>query len=186
MDMSQEHGDGLDPITILMADREIRNLRGRYWRMADTKEWEEYGNLFAPDGTFSDHAANFHCHGREEVVRKIGGVLANCQTVHHGHQAEIYIDDETHARGIWMLEDYLIFPPGGAGGGDELNPYPASTVKAYGHYMDDYVKLDGVWRFQAINLYRLRVDQFTPTTFVHEYPAALHLPIPPRPVPQTA
>jgi hypothetical protein len=176
----QGDGASLDPMMVLMADREIRNLRARYWRLADMKEWEKYGELFAEDATWHGHAEDFHAIGRQEIVQKVGDVLADCETVHHGHPGEVYIDDDTHAHGVWVLEDYLTFAPGGD---RQVNPWAGSTVRAFGHYLDTYTKIDGEWKIQSIDLYRLRIEQYTPTTFVEGYPEALRMAVPPRVVP---
>ncbi len=54
-----------------------------------------------------------------------------------------------------MLEDYLIFPPGEV---TPANPYAGSTVRGWGHYVEEYVYLGDGWRFQRIDLYRLRLE----------------------------
>jgi hypothetical protein len=154
-----------DHVARLVAIEGIRNLKSRYWRFVDTKQWDAFGALFAPDATFLDHSANFGCDGAEEIQAKIEAVLQPALTVHQGHQSEIEILDETHAQGIWMLEDYLIFPPGEV---TPENPYAGSTVRGWGHYVEDYVKLDGAWRFQRVDLYRLRLEVESP--FATDYP----------------
>jgi hypothetical protein len=146
----------LDTAERLEAIEEIRRLKAQYWRFVDTKQWSSFGELFAPDATFTDHSAAFHCDGAAEIESKIAAALPDdVVTVHHGHQSEIEIDDELHARGIWAMEDYLIFPPGSV---HPTNPSPTSTIRGYGHYVESYVKLDGKWRFQKSELFRLRIE----------------------------
>lgn len=155
----------VDPIARLLAIDEICSLKSQYWRFVDTKQWESFGALFAPDASFLDHAANFACDGAEEIQAKIGAVLQPALTVHQGHQSEIEIIDETHAHGIWMLEDYLIFPPGEV---TPTNPYAGSTVRGWGHYVEEYVYLDEGWRFQRIDLFRLRLE--VESSYATDYP----------------
>jgi hypothetical protein len=145
----------LDGTARLEAIEDIRRLKARYWRFVDTKQWREFGELFAPDATFTDHSAAFHCDGRDEIRDKIEAALADVFTAHHGHQSEIEIEDLSHARGIWAMEDYLVFPPGAV---HPTNPSPTSTVRGYGHYVESYVKLDSQWLFQKSELFRLRLE----------------------------
>ncbi len=99
MHTSANGNSTVDPIARLVAIEEIRNLKSQYWRFVDTKQWGAFGALFAPDASFLDHAANFACEGAEEIQSKIGTVLQPALTVHQGHQSEIEILDETHAKG---------------------------------------------------------------------------------------
>jgi hypothetical protein len=163
----QSDGDALDPVGQLIAIEAIRNLKAQYWRFVDTKQWVAFGRLFAPDATFTDHSGGpFHCEGAAEIESKIMAVLHDAVSVHHGHQSEIEIEDGSHARAIWVMEDYLIFPPGTS---HATNPFPDAVVHGYGHYVEEYVKIDGDWRFQKVDLYRLRVEILSPMST--PYPA---------------
>ncbi len=160
------NGSGaVDGVERLLAIEEIKVLKAKYWRFVDTKRWTDFGALFAPDARFFDHAAQFGCDGAEEIESKISAVLEPALSVHQGHQAEITILDGTNARGIWAMEDYLIFPPGEV---TPQNPYAGATVRGWGHYVEEYVKHDGAWRFQNVELYRLRLEVESPVAT--EYP----------------
>lgn len=158
---------GLGPIERLVAIEEIRRLKAHYWRFVDTKQWEAFGSLFAEDATFTDHAGGpFHCNGKAEIQGKISVVLEKALTIHQGHQSEIDIEDATNARGIHVMEDYLIFPSGDV---HPTNPFPEATVRGYGHYVERYVKVGGEWLFKKVDLYRLRLEVETPSSTA--YPA---------------
>jgi hypothetical protein len=58
------------------------------------------------------------------------------------------------------MEDHLIFPAGEVG---PSNPYAGATVRGYGHYVEQYVNLDGSWRFNRVELYRLRLEVESPS-----------------------
>jgi hypothetical protein len=150
----------IDPTTVdaptrLAAIEDIRILRARYWRFVDTKDWAGFRQLFTDAATFSDHSADFHCVGGDDIAGKISAVLQPVFSVHHGHQAEILVHDAEHASGIWAMDDYLIFPPGVP---HPTSPTPTETIRGYGHYYDEYVKVDGGWRFAKVDLYRLRLE----------------------------
>lgn len=150
-----------ESVARLLAIEEIRHLKARYWRFVDTKQWDEFGSLFAPDAHFLDHAASFECFGADEIQAKISAVLDPALTVHQGHQSEIEIESDTAARGVWAMEDFLEFPAGEVG---PLNPYAGATVSGWGHYVERYVRIDGDWRFQKVDLYRLRLVVNSPST----------------------
>ena len=76
------------------------------------------------------------------------GTAANLQTVptvHSVYAPEIEIVDETHAKGLWGMRDYLLFP--------------TCVFVGYGHYHEDYVKSGDIWRIQRTHLTRLFVEE---------------------------
>ena len=154
-----------EQVARLVAIEEIKALRSRYWRFVDTKKWDDFGRLFATDATFMDHAAQFGCNGREEIQGNISAVLQPALSVHQGHQYEIEVLSDTTARGIWVMYDHLEFPPGPI---TPQDPYAGAHVDGWGHYLDEYVKVDGEWLFQTVNLNRLRLTVNSPSST--EYP----------------
>lgn len=140
----------------LIAIEEIKQLKARYFRSMDTKDWAGLTAVFAPDaeldmrGEAADKskAAQGLVRGGEEVGAFIRNAVHDLVTVHHGHMPEIEILSETTARAIWAMEDVLRWPEGG----------PLKTLQGYGHYHETYRKVDGAWRIQTSRLSRLRVD----------------------------
>lgn len=140
----------------LTAQEEIRQLKARYFRSMDTKDWAGLTAVFAPDaeldmrGEAADKskAAEGLVSGGENVGAFIRNAVFDLVTVHHGHMPEIEITSETTARGIWAMEDLLRWPEGG----------PVKTLHGFGHYHETYRKVDGAWRIQTSRLSRLRVD----------------------------
>lgn len=152
-------------VELLLALEELRTLKARYWRYVDTKRWDAFGTLFAPDATFTDHSAGFSCDGRDGIVSGISGVLDDIRTMHQGQQSELEILGPDEARGIWAMQDYLVFPPGAP---HPTNPQPVQSLRGWGHYVERYVRVDGAWRFRTIDLYRLRLE--TTTVSNTDYP----------------
>jgi uncharacterized protein (TIGR02246 family) len=125
---------------------EIKQLKARYFRCMDTKDWDAFAGLFTVDAVMD--ADGYVEHGRDEIVAFLRKVLDGVVTTHHGHTPEITITGPDTATGIWAMFDYLTFP-----GGD-----PPPGLRGYGHYHDEYVREPGGWRIRRVRLTRLRVD----------------------------
>ena len=127
----------------------IRQLKARYFRLMDTKDWDAMRQVFTDDVVVDTTSSGGGVvHGGDAFVAFLGQVLDGVVTVHHGHMPEITITSPTTATGIWAMQDVLQFPDGG-------------SMVGYGHYHETYAKADGVWRIATTTLTRLRVD-FTP------------------------
>jgi hypothetical protein len=138
----------------LLARQEIAELRARYFRCTDTKDWTGFAALFAPDAalSFPDDAPDVRLEGREVIVQAVASALTDVVTVHHGHMGEISFTAPDAAHGLWAMEDKLWFGP--------ASPQPGMRLHGYGHYHDRYTRQGGVWLFQEVVLRRLRVDRW--------------------------
>ncbi len=127
----------------------IKQLKARYFRLLDTKDWSGYREVFTPDVhvDVSDAGGGVY-DGVDEFLAMLEPTLRDVVTVHHGHTPEIEITSPTTATGIWAMEDLLRFPPGG----------PIAELHGYGHYHERYAKLDDGWRIASTKLVRLRLD----------------------------
>jgi len=133
---------------------QISQLKARYFRLMDQKQWDTWNTLFTNDvtavyqgvpGTYgSTELAELRCNGRAELVATVSGFLNRGISIHHGHMPEIALTSPTTAKGIWAMVDYLRLPE--------------FTFKGYGHYDEDYVKQDGTWKIKRILLTRLHCD----------------------------
>jgi uncharacterized protein (TIGR02246 family) len=139
-----------DPLRQLLDIEEIKRLKARYFRLMDTKRWEEYALVFAKDAVMEVPEANVENHGREAIVRGVSTVLEGVRTAHHGHMPEIELTGPDTARGVWAMFDYVEFPPTKSG--------ERMGLKGYGHYHEEYVREDGEWRIARLRLERLRID----------------------------
>jgi ketosteroid isomerase-like protein len=140
----------------LIAIEEIKQLKARYFRCMDTKDWAGLEAVFAPDAEFDmrgeaadkSKAAEGVVFGAANIATFIRNAVIDLLTVHHGHMPEIDVTSPTTAKGVWAMEDILRWPDGG----------PVKTLQGYGHYHETYRKVDGAWRIQSSRLSRLRVD----------------------------
>lgn len=131
----------------------IKQLKARYFRTMDTKDWEAMRNVFSPDvhvDVTDDGAGTFD--GVDTFLAMLTPMLAGVVTVHHGHMPEITLESETSATGVWAMEDHLWFPQGS----------PLGHLHGYGHYHETYEKAGGEWRITSSTLTRLHTDFVVP------------------------
>jgi len=130
----------------------IKQLKARYCRHLDTKDWSAWRAIFADDFVSdTSEAGGQIIVGADEFVAYIRKTLGKPTqpTVHQVHAPEIELISATTARGVWALEDVVRLAPG-------LN------LKGYGHYHETYEKIDGKWYIKTSKLTRLREDIFNP------------------------
>ncbi|WP_205650312.1 nuclear transport factor 2 family protein [Actinoplanes solisilvae] len=134
---------------------QIRDLKARYCRLADTKQWDELATtlftddavfrFFDVDGTLANEvtAAAF--------ATTIGGRVAAGQPIHHVFSAEIAVDGD-EATAVWAMEDRIFHDR-------QAHPEaPFSSMHGYGHYHERYRRIDGEWRIAGFDLTRLRLE----------------------------
>jgi uncharacterized protein (TIGR02246 family) len=133
----------------LLDIEEIKQLKARYFRFVDAKDWDAWAQVFAVDAVLEIPEGNLVHHGRDEIVASVSTVMEPIRTVHHGHMPEIEITGTDTARGVWAMADYVEWPE---------QDGRRVGIKGYGHYVEEYVREDGEWRIARSRLERLRVD----------------------------
>ena len=135
----------------LIAIEEIKQLKARYYRYMDTKQWPGWEDVFTADAVMDVSQEQVPgegiIRGRAQIIPFVSKVLEGAVTVHHGHMPEIEVTSDTTARGIWSMEDKLQWPDG------------KTTLHGYGHYHETYEKLGGKWLIKTLKLTRLRIDR---------------------------
>jgi uncharacterized protein (TIGR02246 family) len=125
----------------------IKQLKARYFRTMDTKDWSGMRQVFADDVTIDTAESGGNViTGADAFLAFLEPTLAAAITVHQGHMPEIEVTSATTATGIWALEDLISWPDGG-------------EMRGYGHYHEVYEKTDGAWKIKSLKLTRLRVVQ---------------------------
>lgn len=127
----------------LLDIEEIKQLKARYFRCIDRKLWSDWHTVFAPDVV--TRGQGFEIRGLDAVVAFTKERVGDAITVHHGHQVEIWFDDDRHARAIWAMQDIVQFDTDGEPQG----------FRGYGHYQDTCTKLDVGWRIDSCELVRV-------------------------------
>ncbi|MFI9470052.1 nuclear transport factor 2 family protein [Streptomyces sp. NPDC052492] len=135
---------------------EIKKLKARYCRFVDTRNWEGLRALFT-DAARSTLGGDDQ--SADEFVSLAREWLADSTSVHSVSMPEIEITGTHTARGIWGMEDMVTFPcrPGEAPKG----------IHGWGHYKEEYRKVNDHWLIHRMDLQRLRLDPLegaSPTT----------------------
>jgi len=127
----------------------IRQLKARYFRFLDTKQWDAWREVFTEDFQAEIHGPHpvIHFESRDEMVESNRKILAEAPTVHHGHMPEIELTGPDRATGIWAMVDVVKLGAGFVG---------------YGHYHEEYRKVEGDWRIARLRLTRLLVEAAEP------------------------
>jgi ketosteroid isomerase-like protein len=124
----------------------IKQLKYRYLRFLDTKQWEALGALLTHDCATSYDSGRFSCNGRAEVIAFLEKSMGSHAVLskHHVHHPELELLNARSARGVWYLEDTVF---------DYRNKL---RVDGTALYFDRYRKnSDGSWRIAHTGYQRI-------------------------------
>jgi hypothetical protein len=152
----------MDDIARLIAIEEIRQLKSRYFRFMDMRDFDAMAQVFCRDAVFDCSEgsrvlpldgdwkgdAGPVITGRDAIMIWIRGAFMHRTSVHHGHCHEITLTSGTEAHGIIAMEDYI-----------RAADRETALVHAAGHYHEHYRVEDGSWRIAATKLTRLFADR---------------------------
>lgn len=129
----------------------IKQLKARYFRLIDAKDWAAFRDLFTKDCKhYLPQGSLVACMTNDEYFAMLERSLGQATTVHHGHMPEITFTGDREAEGIWAMQDYV----------QADNADRRISLKGYGHYFETYRKgEDGQWRISSKRNSRIRVDQ---------------------------
>ena len=141
---------------------EIGQLKARYLRLADTKDWVGLRECFSEDimcdfrGATTDPSSGKHLlpgsdvvlNGRKQCMATIIEAMSHILSVHQVFMPEIEITGENEATGIWAMADRLYIPT------DESE----IILQGFGHYHETYQRIDGRWKIKTLRLVRLKVE----------------------------
>ncbi len=131
----------------LVAHSELARAKARYCRFLDTKDWVSLADLLTADMEFdlSDGSSDIApIVGRENVLAAVQFSVAGAKTAHQIHAPEIDLDgDEAHV--IWAVQERVVWDNG-------------TSLTAFGHYHDRWVRVDGQWKIAALRLTHLVMD----------------------------
>ncbi len=146
-----------DDATTLLAIESIKQLKARYCRYLDTKDWAAWRTVFADDFVSDTaEAGGKVIEGADDFVAFTRNALGRPSqaTAHQVHAPEIELTSATTARGVWALQDVVRFGPG-------------VSLVGFGHYHETYENIAGRWVIKSSKLTRLREDIVTPVLSVY-------------------
>jgi len=126
----------------------IRQLKYRYFRSLDTREWDTFGDCLAEDvvAKYGTQAMGepLHFSSRAEVVEYMSANMGpGLTSVHVASHPEITVDGDT-AEGTWAFEDTV------------LATQFDIIIRGAGYYHDTYRReADGAWRVTSTAYERL-------------------------------
>lgn len=125
----------------------ICELKARYCRLMDTKQWDAWRELFTEDYVLDVSAAGGGpaIHGRKAAMESVLSSIQHAVTAHQVHFPEITLNgDEAFA--VFPMQDRVLWGP------------EKPSITGFGHYHDRLVRKDGEWKIAALKLTRLHMD----------------------------
>jgi len=138
----------------------ITEVKARYCRTLDTKDWAGYADVFTEDLVLDTRDAGGPItQGRDEAIKMVRKSIETAATAHQVHNLELTLNGDT-ADAIWAMQDRVVY------GADRRpivqQPNGRSQTlfghTGYGHYLEHYVRKNGRWRIAHQRLTRLHVD----------------------------
>jgi hypothetical protein len=139
-----------DTLKQLLDIEEIKQLKARYCMCVAREDWKTFESLFAvdlqfisPNGVVREPRSGFmQFHKANIQDPKLWGVV-------HCYTPIITITGPDTATGIWGMEDVHIWPG---------SKSPQVGHHGYGHYHEQYIRLNDGWRFKQIKVVYDRMD----------------------------
>ena len=145
----------MDRLERLEAIEEIRALKARYYRLMDTKQWDELKSLFTRDMKVITPEGKIYAEGGDTYAAALRNSLEKAVSCHQNLGGEVEILDEDNAKAIWAMQDVIEW--------EDRHPQAGwKSILGLGHYHETYRKEDGVWRIATLTLTRLRLDTVMP------------------------
>lgn len=131
----------------LVAQAELAHAKARYCRLLDTQDWPALAELMTEEIIVDLDAGNplsTPITGRENVLAAVQASVADALTVHQVHAPEFDVAGE-EARVIWAVQERVVWQNG-------------TSLTAFGHYHDRWIRIDGRWRVAELRLHHLIMD----------------------------
>ena len=139
-----------DDVARLLAIEEIHQLKARYCRLVDTKQWAALREVFTDDARVIS-AVDWKDIG--DFIGHLEQDLGDSRTVHHGHMPEMTFTGPDSARVIWAMYDRIEWSE------SARSRFGMRGIVGYGHYEEEYRRVDGRWKIAFLRLTRLWVDE---------------------------
>jgi len=130
--------------------KEILELKARFVRTVDAKDWQGYRDVFHAEGRF-DFGGDYAVHGGDAFVEAVAGQLEGATSVHRAFLPEIDFKSSTEAEGKWAVNDYIEWQP-------DAVTAERRGFQGFGYEYELYRKIDGTWKIAGWRLQYIRMD----------------------------
>jgi len=125
----------------------LEQAKARYCRLMDTKDWAGLAALLTEDLVFDLTDGNpdvAKIVGRDAALEAVKASVGDAKTVHQIHSPEFDLNGD-EAFVIWAVQERVVWPNG-------------TSLTAYGHYFDRWIRDEGGWRIAELKLTHLVMD----------------------------
>jgi hypothetical protein len=128
------------PVDRLREIEEIKQLKYRFLRCVDFKEFAALSDFLMDDVHWSSSGGAIKLEGRDAIVKWISDAMAPQSRLcsHIASHPEIVLTSDTEATGTWKFESITVLLD------QDL------TIRGSGFYRDQYTKSGGEWKYQAM------------------------------------
>ena len=135
----EERLDALEKEVQRLKDiEEIKELKGKYFRCLDSKNWDLLETTLSPNVHTEYSNGHLRFDGPQQVTNYFKENMPKTQvTLHQGHTPEFEFESDKVAYGRWYLQDIVMFTEGSDFAGTQLN--------GSAFYRDKYEKIEGQW-----------------------------------------
>ncbi len=143
-----------DALSQLLDIEQIKQLKARYCRYVDTKQWEHLRALFTPDARLEGLGSAPSGATVDIFINGISTRFKDAVSIHYCPTPEIRLTGADSARGVWSMMDYVQWTNG-------FSPREAPNARGfrgYGHYEEEYRRVGETWKIALLRLTRIRVD----------------------------
>jgi hypothetical protein len=120
----------------------IKQLKARYIRLVDSKQWDVWRALFTEDCRVETEGGLFV--GPDAVVASVSTALASGTTFHRATMPEITLTGPDSASALWAMQDVVDLEVRGQ----------HYEFEGYGYYYEEYQRGPDGWRIKATRLDR--------------------------------
>jgi hypothetical protein len=141
----------MDRLERLEAIEAIRNLKARYFRLMDTKRWDQLRTVFASDLQVLTPEGKVYVAGGDTYAAALRHSLEHAVSCHQGLAGEIEVSADRTASAIWAMQDIICW--------EDRHPNTGwKSIVGRGHYHETYRYEDGAWRIGTLTLTRISLD----------------------------
>lgn len=141
----------MDRLERLEAIEDIRALKARYFRLMDTKQWDDLAGVFTTDMQVLTPEGKVYAEGGAAYAAALRNSLQHAVSCHQGFNGEIEVIDADNATAIWPMQDVITW--------EDRHPITGwKSILGRGHYHETYRRENGAWRIAILTLTRLRLD----------------------------